>query len=83
MSELVLEYHVLYGLTVSDFLHGAVLAGVDVEPAQTQSVHRILMRSERFRDKDAPVGLVILGQEIALLDDAVLLREVGFGEGLS
>lgn len=83
MSEPVLAYHVLHDLTVSDLLHGAVLAGMDVEPAQTQSVLTILMRSERSSAKDAPVRLVILGREIALLDHPVLLGEVGFGECLS
>ena len=39
MSELMLVYHVLHDLTVSDLLHSAVLAGVDVKPVQTASVY--------------------------------------------
>jgi hypothetical protein len=39
MSEPVLVYHVLHDLTVSNLLHGAVLAGVDVKPVQVLSVY--------------------------------------------
>lgn len=42
MSELMLVYHVLHDLTVSDLLHSAVLAGVDVKPVQTASVYTSL-----------------------------------------
>ena len=67
---------------MSDLLHGAVLAGVDIEPVQPL-VYTILMTSKKEDDKDLPVRLVVLGREIALLDHTVLLGQVGFGERLS
>lgn len=84
ICEPVLVYRVLHDLAVSDLLHGAVLAGVDVEPVQTPSVYQIPSYcAELESDKSLPIRLVILGREIALLDHTVLLREVGFGECLS
>ena len=42
MREVMLEYHVLHDLTVSDLRHRAILASVDVEPTQTPSVRRFI-----------------------------------------
>jgi hypothetical protein len=43
-EEPMLVYHVPQDLTVGDLLHGAVLASVDVEPVQTTSVYKALVR---------------------------------------
>jgi hypothetical protein len=51
MGELVLAYHVMHDLTVSDLLHSAILAGVDVEPVQMLSVNKTRNVSEKNRDK--------------------------------
>lgn len=68
---------------MSDLLHSAVLAGVDVEPVHMQSVYTLLTTSEDKGNKYVPVRLVVRGREIALLDHTVLLGKVGFGERLS
>ena len=36
-----------------------------------------------LRSEPLPVWLVVHGHHVTVLDDAVLFREVGFGEGLS
>jgi hypothetical protein len=61
VGELVLAYHVLHDLTVSDLLDSAILAGVDVEPAQTLLVNTSRTVSKRDRDKEIPVRLVVHG----------------------
>ena len=82
MGELVLACHVLHELTVSDLLHSAVLAGVDVEPVQRLSVCMSFVSFGTGIGKCLPVRLVVHGRHIALLDHTVLLGEVGFGKCL-
>jgi len=82
MSGLMLAYHVLHDLTVSDLLDSAILAGVDVEPVQMLSVRTSGIVSATNRDKHIPVGLVVHGRHIAFLDHTVFLGEVGLGECL-
>lgn len=65
-----------------DLLHGAILAGVDVEPANRRQ-DTYLIKSEREDEKGVPVGLVVHGRHIAFLYHTVLLGQVGFGECLS
>jgi hypothetical protein len=48
MSELVLVCRVLHGLTVSDLLDCAILAGVDVKPVQTLSVYWSLPNVQEY-----------------------------------
>lgn len=83
MCELMLVYHTLHDLTVSDLLHGAVLAGVDVEPVQVALVYTSPRAQTKRVIKGVPVGLVVHGRHVAFFDYPVLLGEVGFGECLS